>query len=458
MRGAFMSAEGPPASPTQLKVPALEQMIGYASIERRFESLYSFVARIIRANQLTEAEVRSAIPDVLLTAAFAVDGRDRSEASAWLEARGVPEAAIRARLGVEAWEPLPGFNSVAPEHLRICPACFTNKFHSFAWHCDTVARCPLHAVPLTQACPNCATPLLRRGASPRKSAFTCPRNCVLEGDKFKGLGGAQGEPGAAELARQLDWAQGIRQRIRVVAGPAHVALPPYLAVTTLRMPPLPSMGLATSVVASVLGTAETTFAWHDPPSPTWSVDVVDFVAPAAPPTEAFLDHVRRSIRRTSYRTHLPIVDLAEFRAWFDRTPQVQPWIELEKLVMVSGEVVSIPVPSHLLTANEINGLRMLLSRDYAPAVCAGMYTAVLFEVIENAVDRRLQLDGKRCAGSAVRAAERVDALLEVDGVHRRLKAHTYASGETLTLWRGYQEPAELGGGYIYVGDPRDRWH
>lgn len=212
-----------------------------------------------------------------------------------------------------------------------------------------------------------------------------------------------------------------------------------------------------AVVSKLLGGEMPTLPWHAVPGDHWRVEIFDFEPAKAAPSPAFLEHVRRSIRRTARRTHLPLVDLSQFRAWFDRTQIVQPWIELDKLRMVSGDVVSIPVPSHLLTANEINALRIVLSRDYSPEVCAGMYSSVLFEILADAVERRLQLDGRKPAGPRSRAAERVDALLRVDGVLRRVRAESFAREDTLALWRGYQEPAELGGGYVYIGDPGDQW-
>lgn len=449
----------PGAGLARSSLPPIERMIGYASLGRRFESVYAFISRIMVANQLNQAEANATIPEELAHAALRADYHFLPDAVAWLVARGVDPEAAACRVDPREWEPLPGFNSVPPERLRICTKCLELQFHTWAWSSDTVAHCALHDVPLTDQCPKCSVNLLPKGQTLRKSAFHCPRGCTLSAAPFGGLGGAASEPGAKLLEDQLTWVRTVRATVAVRAGPAHTAYPPYLTIANLRSPPLPSAGLTNAVLAAMeaagAGLPER-LGWHTPDPGVWRVEVVPWqLAITEIPAER-LEHARRSIRRTSYVTHLPILDLAVFRDWFDRTPGVHPWIDLEKLVMVSGDVVSIPVPSHVLIGNELHALRQLLARQAPPDMAASIYQEVLFDILVGAVDRTLQLDRRRPTGEALWTAERLDAVLEAKGKLWRLTAKSFGAPESSGAWVDYQEPAELGMGYIYIANRRQR--
>lgn len=455
-----MSASGDTGrGPALSGLAPIERMIGYASTGRQFESAYAFVCRIIHANQLNEAEARATLPESMVRAAFGADRQGLEGAMQWLVEHGADETTTPSRVDARVWEPLPGFNSIAPEHLRVCTKCLELQFHTWAWSSDTVAECPVHRVALTEKCPKCGVTLLPKGPSLKKSAFQCPRGCALSGDPFRGLGGIANEPGARWLAQQWAWVAAIQDALAIKAGLAHVAYPPYLAVASLRTPPLPSRGLTTAVLYAMhqAGAAvPPPLAWQTTDPGAWQVSVTPWHARSGGVSEERLEHARRSIRRTAYVTHLPLLDQSAFRRWFDATPDVHPWIDLEKLVMLSGDVVCIPVPSHLVIGNEVRALRQLLARHSPVDIAASIYQDVLFEVLLNAVDRRLQLDLRRPTAEPLWTAERADAVLEARGQMWRVAARSVAKPEASAAWADYQEPAELGVGYVYVSDRRRR--
>jgi len=435
-------------------LPPIERMIGYQSIQRSFESIYAFVSRIIVANQLNQTESQKTIPQALSKAAFGVGQQDIPGAIAWLAEHGVSPEAARRRVDPRVWEPLPGFNSVAPECLRICPCCMELQFHTWAWSSDLISRCPVHEVPLTQSCPACGVRLLAKGSTLRKSAFCCPRECMLSAAIFGGLGTAN-EPGAPLLAQQFRWVTQVRNIVSVQVGLAHVAYPPYLAIANLRTPPQPSSGLTAAVLEQMSRVGvdlPRLLPWHDMNPHSWRVRVAPWNAALSGVPPERIEHARRSIRRTAYVTQLPIFDLASFRTWYDRTPAMWPWINLETLVLVSGDIVSISVESHLLIANELHALRQLLARHNPVDLAASVYQDVLFEILVFAVKRRAQLDCLQPSGEILCIAERVDAVLLAAGQFWKIVAQSLAAPADSDSWREYQEPAELGGGYVYLSN------
>lgn len=440
------------ATNSETRTPPLERLIGFDTIRRPFESWYAFVARLIRANLLTDVEIRRQVPPDWVRWAFAPDSvlpGDLATLGPYFRQLSKPEIKIRPG----AWQPFPELSSSPPECLRICPRCIGDGYHSYAWQGDLIARCPVHHEPLTHHCPHCATQLLWQSRSPGLSAFQCPAGCLLLDGIHSGLYVPDELAITQALQEHWQWTQSLSAAITFVSGPMHIAYPPYLASAPLRMPPLPSKGLLPALMHALQSSGVTMPGfkpYHEQSRGHWTIEAKSWTwKESEPSTEYQLETYRRAFRRGAYRTHVPIATRAPIDAWLAASESAHGrWHGGE---VEEGEHCStLVLPSYLVTNNELTGLRRLLARGRDPELACAHYLQALVDLLEHARQRRIALDKLDHPSPHITVAESVDAIVRTAEGYWRLSGFTRGEDDSRASWLDYREPAEIAGGMIHI--------
>ncbi|HUR39740.1 MAG TPA: hypothetical protein VM240_01080 [Verrucomicrobiae bacterium] len=429
----------------------IESLIGFDTVERPFESWYAYVCRLIRANLFNEAEIRNRLPATWVRWAFSphqVQVADIALPEPLQEQVPNPDLKFRAL----AWHPYPEMSSTPSECLRLCPSCIAAGTHSYAMQVDLLERCPVHGEALVHRCPNCGLPLLWQSRSPGQSAFNCPGGCALQAGLSSGLYIPDEEALSAALAEEWAWVSALRERVAITSGPVHIAYPPYLAVATPRVPPLPSPGLLPAMLQALTRegiVVPSPLPHHTQNVGRWIVEVRPWDPAPISVDEDRLDAMRRSFRRGAYQTAVPLVNLQRFRAWLARetsTPDAWKGAQVEETPL--GPVFSFP--SYLVTNNELTALRRLLARGTDPHTAGSHYEAFLLDLLDNAIARRVALDDLSHPSAETRVAEAFDAIVRTDNGLRRICGRTEGSDESRATWDDLREQAEMAGGMIYI--------
>ena len=430
----------------------LEKLIGFRTLSNPYESFYSYVSRLIRANLLKDAEIRSTLPARWIEHAFAATPPEATAALVGSIRRYCDKTLdLSLKLSARRWLLFPELNSSPAEYLRGCPDCFADGYHSYAMHGDLIAHCPLHGTALSYCCPRCDTPLLWSNRSPTAAAFQCPRGCLM----LKGLHvGLTPEPEAISqaLSKHLSWIDDIKAMMSFVSGPVHVAYPPYLSIASIRTPPLPSPGLFPALLDALrregIGVREAEH-FHASSHGAWKVEIARWPERRGPNSKDMREAMRRSFRRGVYHTHIPLVSRERFTSWLN-LPDVAKYQRLGSIEKGSGTDVFC-VPSYFVTNNEIFALRKLLARDVVDKTGLKHYENYLSDLLKNALLRRSALDHVAVSSELLTVAETFDGVLRVGakGYWRvRGRAHAGQSGQQ--TWEEFRERAEVPGGIIHV--------
>lgn len=432
--------------------PPLERLIGFDTLSRPFESWYAFVSRLIRANLLNDLDIRKLLPAEWVRCAFAPHEVQTSDLA-------VPVAYadrlsdVMLKLRPIAWQPFPELSSAPPECLRGCPRCLEAGYHSYAMQVDAIARCPVHDEELVHRCPHCDTQLLWQARTPSLSAFQCPSGCPLLEGVHSGLHVPYEDRITSALAEHLAWTQAISEAITFASGPVHIAYPPYLAVASMRVPPLPSKGLLPALL-HVLERTELTLpaflSYHERSHGRWTLKVQPWTWDKADSRdEIHLEAYRRTFRRGTYRTYVPLVDRVTFEQWLVNSEAAHgKWhggaVEEDSACATFG------LASYLVTNNELTALRRLLARGSNPSLACAHYTQVLIELLEHARCRRIALDQLHASSSHVTVAEVFDVIVHTATGYWRVSGETRGDDVSRDTWLDFREPAEMAGGIIHV--------
>lgn len=432
--------------------PPLERLIGFDTLSRPLESWYAFVSRLIRANLLNDADIRKQLPADWVRCAFApheVQTSDLAVPAPYVDR--LPDVALKLR--PITWQPFPELSSAPPECLRGCPRCLEAGYHSYAMQGDVIARCPVHDEELVHRCPHCDTQLLWQARTPGLSAFQCPAGCPLLEGVHSGLHVPHEDRITVALAEHLAWTQTLSEAIAFVSGPVHIAYPPYLAVASLRMPPLPSKGLLPALLHALQGTelAVPAFAsFHEQSHGRWALKAQPWTWDEADSRdETHLEAYRRAFRRGAYRTYVPLVDRVAFEQWLARSEAAHgKWHD--GAVEEGSSCATFGLASYLVTNNELTALRRLLARGSNPGLACAHYTQVLIELLEHARLRRTALDQLQEPSSHVTVAEAFDVIVRTAAGHWRVSGDTRGDEASRNTWLDFREPAEMAGGIIHV--------
>lgn len=431
---------------------SLEELIGFETIHRPFESWYAFIGRLIRANQLGDAEIRQKLPSEWVrwaTAPHALEVCDFGSLNA--VDQQLPDSEYKIRL--TAWHPFPELCSTPPECLRGCPRCLATGFHSYATQGDLIERCPVHDEALTHRCPHCGTPLLWQGRSPGLCALQCPSGCPLIEGVQSGLYVPDEEQLAEAFLEHLRWTEELEGAISFLSGPAHIASPPYFSIAQLRTPPLPTKGLLPALLKALqpTGLALPAFAaYHQQSLGRWTLSVKQwaFNEPSERDQE-HLDAYRRSFRRGAYQTNVPLPNRSAFEKWLNASEAMHGnWHKGS--IQESRLCATFMLPSYLVTNNELTALRRLLSRQSKPGLACAHYQELLVELLEQARRRRLALDALEIPSPNLTVAEAFDAIVSTASGQWRVSGHTRGDDKSRHTWRDFREPAEMDGGMIHI--------
>lgn len=160
----------------------VQPLTWYPGTVRPYASLWHTLVRATWLNDLRAGDIRSR-----------VEGKRHEESEQPFEFRG--ERDVRA-VALALGEPQSALSQFAVveqfpvmlralymvQGLRWCPACLAGGFHTLLGSIQLITRCPIHAAPLIEACPQCADSFkMRFGAlAVRPRPCRCGRTRLLE--------------------------------------------------------------------------------------------------------------------------------------------------------------------------------------------------------------------------------------------------------------------------------------
>lgn len=424
----------------------MRALIGMATLDKPYESFCAYVSRLIRANRLTGKETRDIFPNGWLGAAFVPSAMAPPDLIATLRHTS-PLSDPAVKLEVAPWVPFPRLSSVAPEVLRVCTACLALGYHTYAWHCDAIERCPVHDETLTDSCARCGGPLIRSAHITADGLFACPRGCVLARGLHMGL-----DPEPPELTRKLGehlaWVQAVRDSIVVISGPVYIAYPPRAYGTGwMRSPPCPSAGLLLALLDALIVVHRAVprrLEFHAVSHGKWTITVRPWHVIGSKPSEGEMEALRRTFRRGVYDTHVGLFAMA---------PLPKALARIRSRVITNSDGGSILVlPSYLVTNSEVAALRRLLARSDVSAATAAHYQMVFEDILQQAIERREALDAMEKPASILCLSERFDAIVRCGHRMVRVIGETHNESSAQQAWNGYRELAEIPGGFIHVAE------
>ena len=147
-----------------------------------YASLWHTLARATWLNDLRPGDIRSRVEGKRHEEGEQlVEHRGERESRAVASALGEPQSAL---LQFPVIEQFPAMVRAVymVQGLRWCPACVAGGFHTLLGSIQLVTRCPIHAVALIEACPQCADGFRMRfgGLAVRPQPCRCGRTRLLE--------------------------------------------------------------------------------------------------------------------------------------------------------------------------------------------------------------------------------------------------------------------------------------
>lgn len=147
-----------------------------------YASLWHTLLRATWLNDLRHGDIRSRVegkrPD---DGEKLFEHRGERESRAVASALGEPQSAL-SQFAVIGQFPAMVRAVYMVQGLRWCPACVAGGFHTLLGSIQLVTRCPIHAAPLIDACPQCADGFKMRfgGMAVRSQPCRCGRTRLLE--------------------------------------------------------------------------------------------------------------------------------------------------------------------------------------------------------------------------------------------------------------------------------------
>lgn len=387
---------------------ALHSLIGFHTIARRHESLYAFVARLVRSNLLYEREVWDLLPKSWVLSVF-TSKDDDVDGLLTDFSRALPSVAaqdLQSKLSIDPWLLFPSITDAAKRRLRGCPKCLALGYHSYAFHDSLLAACPLHQLPLSDRCPHCSTPLWWGYSGPRDSAFKCPRGCDLLTGLHSGLDDELFDQLAGHLDRHFALIGQLRAFMRFASGPVRAIHPHRLSDPDYYDGVRPLEGLVPAILAAVrhyVKDLPKLEAHYEQASNAWDIYVRpveehEIINPATQDTRQMMSAFRRGIYRTELPLGSPIdADLLE---------------KLDAFAMLvnDGVVPQISLESYVLTNADVHSLALILSAGHDASYAH--YDLALRDLLESiAVHFRRTEDG--CTEtSGLFVAESISGLLQ----------------------------------------------
>ncbi|WP_445143309.1 hypothetical protein [Dyella sp. Tek66A03] len=399
---------------------SLEKLIGFDTISRRYESLYAFVARLIRSNLLSDGEARRFIPKSWVIKIFAPD--DEASPDPGPDFRKYVDSRFSAltKLDIEPWAPFPTLTSVSQRCLRGCQTCLELGHHSYAYQGDLIARCPIHDEPLTHRCPHCQTPLWWRHSTISESAFRCPRGCDLLGGLHMGLEATTLNDLAFFFRRHLALIRRIRSTLRFASSPIYVAYPPRLIDLPIEEQGLPSLGLLPAIVDALrpYGPELPTFEKHHGQSHgAWRIKVTPFpLTNDAPASATESLNLLQAFKRGAFRTELP--------APSPLAPALLRKLKDYVMLIEGNPVPRISVASYLVTTGEVAALQRLLAKDNDQGQTQMHYELLLHDILGRGLKRQEERQRPESRPRALGVAESVSAVMRLASGLFRVQGYT----------------------------------
>lgn len=438
----------------------LNDLIGFDTHGRPFESWYAFVSRLICANVMTTFEARKTFPSSWLNSAYDPFNAQVENLThlKWLsELQDI--SCLETKVSTSNWVPFPTLSSVPPECLRGCPRCLANGYHSYATQADLLTHCPVHGALLTHRCPHCDRPLFWRGYASSPLAFRCPAGCPLIDAHASGLLLDDAAALEAAWADQLAAMNALKSAVRFVSGPVHVGYPPLLASSGgLRTPPLPTPGLLQALCAALRAkgvSIPSLRAFHLSKKSSWHFCVAPWRPVSLKMLEAIVDRMLLGFRRGAYHTVLPVVQPEQFRQWLeDSLDRYGPWLEDYRYELIEG-IHWLTLPSFFLTNAELTALRFVLVRGRVGPEARAHYTPLLIDILARARQRRVALDSSCARSRRLAISDYVEGVVIADDKTWRIQGLAVAEPSFADAWADYREPAEIGDLFIHIGRRRD---
>ena len=124
-----------------------------------YASLWHTLARATWLNDLRAGDISSRVegqrPEESEQPIEYWSDRGERDARAVASALGEPQSALSQFAVIEQFPAMVRAVYMV-QGLRWCPACVAGGFHTLLGSIQLVTRCPIHAVPLIDACPQCA--------------------------------------------------------------------------------------------------------------------------------------------------------------------------------------------------------------------------------------------------------------------------------------------------------------
>lgn len=442
----------------------INELIGYDTCNRPFESWYAYVSRLIRVNALSSAEIRDRLPSAWVHLACDPFQTRESDATLIDSLPGIDSRMADAKLFASEWIPFPELSSMPTECVRGCPTCLGNGYHSYATQSDLITTCPVHGQPLVQHCPHCNCPLFWHGTGRTLHAFHCPTGCSLTRSHASGLILEEGAALEAAWSSYLHEIEALKQAIVFRAGPLHIGYPPSASDLSGRARLLPAPGLLAALWHALVGQGAAIPALRrvdDQATTRWRIELSQWTHAERRVEASLRDRMLRGFRRGVYWSTVPLTHPDPSIRWLRESVRTHgPW--LDHYVTREDDGISwLDVPSHLLTNREVAVLRRLLGEDRPAGEAvdiASYYHVLLLDLLEGARTRRAALDALYEADGAtaasvlspehretLRVSDRADAIVSTPSGQWQMRA--WAVAEVPDRWRAwidYRDPAELG--------------
>lgn len=415
------------------------RLIGFSTVSRRHESLYAFIARLVRSNLLSDRETRDLLPASWILRAFAPDDSEvPSPASDFLAALPLPvQVDVESKVSIDPWILFPTIAKASKRRLRGCPACFELGHHSYAFQDELLSRCPVHDLPLSDRCPHCAAPLWWRHRTIRESVFKCPRGCDLMSGLHAGLDDDVFEHLARHLDKHLAILKQLRSEAAFVSGPTHISYPPRLASTSYEDIYRPSPGLTGALLGAIrpyisgLSVLEQHYAQSDS---AWAVKAQPLgPLPKFDQVEQQTKRMMVEFRRGTFRTELPL-STSISQALIDK-------LGMHAMLEETHNAPRISLASYMITTSEFNALQRILSTGQDAAHTH--YDMALHEILHTAVNRYVEQEDASRPRKAIRIAETVSGLIQTPEqiLWIRGRALTQAT-EAEAAWKSFSDSTD----------------
>lgn len=338
-----------------------QNLIGFQSIARPYESLYAFISRLIRANLLNRSEVYAIFPRSWLFDAFEAPRTESVLVPSLLEFCDELEDAT-LKTTITPWEPFPGLSVV--DRLRGCRSCFSMGYHSYAFQSDVIQRCPVHQDALTDICPYCGTGLIWPQPSIGLRALQCPAGCDLMQGPFDGLLSSH-LPIEARLAEHAIFVKELQMACKFLSTPFFVRYPPFRLDEQYKRSP----GLTAAIIEALRRVAPGVPElkdYHRATGSCWEVRVrrVARLTPKELADEQRNRFMRR-FQRGIFNTRVPILQESSTTRRFRSAPKESPI-----RVRMRGRYPVIDAEPYVFLNSELQALRSLLEqRSGSGAAC-----------------------------------------------------------------------------------------